>query len=244
MSDCNVNCGCEGISYNPVCSNEDGFTNYFSPCHAGCSDFKVQEKNGTNITIFTDCSCLKSNTIPPPSIIAEISEDFVAQSGTVNSGVCPVDCSKTFIALIGFLMIFSLIGATTRIPNFLLSLRSIEMRDKSASITFSVSFLSAFAFLPSPIVYGAILDSTCKVWDTTKCGETTHCLIYDTNAMQNYFAFFPAAFIFLALLADAAIFHFSTGMTIYDDENTSSTEETKEELELKEKGFKEIDLNA
>ena len=32
--------------------------------------------------------------------------------------------------------------------------------------------------------------------------------------------------------------------TIYDDENTSSTEETKEELELKEKGFKEIDLNA
>ena len=130
-------------------------------------------------------------------------------------------------------MIFSLIGATTRIPNFLLSLRSIEMRDKSASITFSVSFLSLFAFLPSPIVYGAILDSTCKVWDKTKCGETTHCLIYDTDAMRNYLAFFPAAFIVLALLADAAIFHYSKGMTIYDDENTSSTTESKEDLELK-----------
>ena len=30
--------------------------------------------------------------------------------------------------------------------------------------------------------------------------------------MQNYFAFFPAAFIFLALLSDAANFHYSKGM--------------------------------
>ena len=82
----------------------------------------------------------------------------MAQAGSVTSGVCPVDCNSTFYALLGFMMVFSLIGSTTRIPNFLLSLRSIEMRDKSASITFSVSFLSAFAFLPSPIAYGAILD--------------------------------------------------------------------------------------
>ena len=46
--------------------------------------------------------------------------------------------------------------------------------------------------------------------------------------MQNYLAFFTAAFIFLALLSDAANFHYSKGMTIHDDENTSSTEESKE----------------
>ena len=44
MSDCNLDCGCKGISYNPVCSNEDGFTNYFSPCHAGCKSFRVETK--------------------------------------------------------------------------------------------------------------------------------------------------------------------------------------------------------
>ena len=159
MGDCNLDCGCEGISYNPVCSNEDGFTNYYSPCHAGCKGFKIETKDGENTTIFTDCTCLSSSSaLPPPSIFTEVSDDFVAQAGSVASGVCPVDCNSTFYALLGFMMVFSLIGSTTRIPNFLLSLRSIEMRDKSASITFSVSFLSAFAFLPSPIAYGAILD--------------------------------------------------------------------------------------
>ena len=87
------------------------------------------------------------------------------------------------------------------------------------------------------------LFSTCTLWDTTKCGETTHCLIYDTDAMRNYLAFFPAAFIFLAFLADLGIFYYSKGMSIYD-ESDSSTTETKEDLELKEKGFKEVDLNA
>ena len=159
MGDCNLDCACEGISYNPVCSNEDGFTNYYSPCHAGCKGFKIETKDGENTTIFTDCTCLSSSSaLPPPSIFTEVSDDFVAEAGSVTSGVCPVDCNSTFYALLGFMMVFSLIGSTTRIPNFLLSLRSIEMRDKSASITFSVSFLSAFAFLPSPIAYGAILD--------------------------------------------------------------------------------------
>ena len=61
--------------------------------------------------------------------------------------------------------------------------------------------------------------------------------------MRNYLAFFPAVFIFLALLADTGIFYYSKGMTIYDDTETS-TVESREDLELKEKGFKEIDLNA
>ena len=87
------------------------------------------------------------------------------------------------------------------------------------------------------------LFSTCTLWDTTKCGETTHCLIYDTDAMRYYLAFFPAVFIFLAFLADLGIFYYSKGMTIYD-ESDSSTTETREDLELKEKGFKEVDLNA
>lgn len=61
--------------------------------------------------------------------------------------------------------------------------------------------------------------------------------------MRYYLAFFPAVFIFLAFLADLGIFYYSKGMTIYD-ESDSSTTETREDLELKEKGFKEVDLNA
>ena len=135
-----------------------------------------------------------------------------------------------------------MVGSTTRIPNFLLSLRSIELRDKSASITLSVSFLSLFAFLPSPIVYGALLDRTCILWDTTKCGETTHCLVYDTDAMRNYLAFFPAAFIILATLADVGVYYYSKDLTIYDDTNEQDTSEDGHELG-DTKSFKDVNLN-
>ena len=243
MSNCNADCNCNDVPYNPVCSNEDGFTNFFSPCHAGCKGYE-QDENGT-LTAYTDCACLltASKRIPAPSVLTENLQSF--QNGTVSSGVCPVDCQSQFFGLLVFLVIFSIVGSTTRIPNFLLSLRSIEMRDKSASITFTISFLSLFAFLPSPIFYGALLDTTCSLWDVTKCGETTHCLVYDTDAMRSYLAFIPAAFIFLALLADVGVFYYSKGMVVYDEESTNQeTATTKDDQELKEKGFKEIDLNA
>ena len=139
-----------------------------------------------------------------------------------------------------------MVGSTTRVPNFLLSLRSIELRDKSASLTFQVSFLSLFAFLPSPIIYGAVLDSTCSLWDSTKCGETTHCLMYDTDAMRNYLAFIPAAFIFLATLCDIGVYYYAKDLTIYDDsdnpdENDDSTTDGHELGDTK--NFKEVDLN-
>lgn len=227
MSDCNRDCGCAGIPYYPVCSNQDGYTNYFSPCHAGCKTF--EEFNDT--VIFRECACLKSADVadlPPPALIVTSSlgsRSDVSINSTVTSGVCPENCQNTFYLLLGFLFFFSLIGSTTRVPNFLLTLRSIELRDKSASITFSISFLSLFAFLPSPIVYGAVLDTTCKLWDTTKCGETTHCLIYDTDAMRYYLSFLPAGFIFLAFLCDLCVFYYAKGLTIYEsDEEIQTTE--------------------
>ena len=230
-SDCNANCNCEGITYNPVCSQVDGVTNFFSPCHAGCESF--EEINGT--VIYTNCACLQSSQISPPILSG------TGNYGSVSSGICPVNCDTSFYALIGFLVVFSIISSTTRIPNFLLSLRSIELRDKSASISFSISFLSLFAFLPSPLVYGALLDQTCILWDTTKCGETTHCLIYDTDAMRNYLAFFPATFMALSFLADFGVFWYCKDLTIYD-ENENKNENKNENLEMN--GFKDVDLNT
>ncbi|ESN97298.1 hypothetical protein HELRODRAFT_93106 [Helobdella robusta] len=33
--ECNRDCHCEGINFQPVCSQSQ--VQYFSPCHAGCS---------------------------------------------------------------------------------------------------------------------------------------------------------------------------------------------------------------
>ena len=35
--------------------------------------------------------------------------------------------------------------------------------------------------LPSPLIFGYLLDSTCSVWRTTKSGERGNCWIYDLD---------------------------------------------------------------
>lgn len=51
--DCNKDCSCDYVKYNPVCS-ENGEDSFISACHAGC---KRQELiNGTKT--FFDCSCI------------------------------------------------------------------------------------------------------------------------------------------------------------------------------------------
>ena len=50
-------------------------------------------------------------------------------------------------------------------------------------MAFNVVFMSLLAMLPSPILYGALIDNTCVLWQE-ECGETTNCLIYDTERLR------------------------------------------------------------
>ena len=58
----------------------------------------------------------------------------------------------------------SLISSLFRVGNVLVALRCVEVRDKSLSFGFQTVFMSLFAMLPSPIIYGAIIDNTCLLW--------------------------------------------------------------------------------
>ena len=58
----------------------------------------------------------------------------------------------------------SLIRSLSRVGNVLVALRCVEVRDKSLSFGFQTVFMSLFAMLPSPIIYGAIIDNTCLLW--------------------------------------------------------------------------------
>ena len=40
----------------------------------------------------------------------------------------------------------------------------MAVEDKSLSMAFNVVFMSLFAMLPAPMVYGAIIDNTCILW--------------------------------------------------------------------------------
>merc|ERR1719348_1428202 len=162
----------------------DGKTMFFSPCQAGCKNFtlipftgkegKLEEKR-----IFSDCSCvadaskiLNTSKADPwwnskgaglPSPLAPMETNVFDMTNAVE-GFCPFDCNQVFLMMIGALALLSILNSTGRVGNQLLTLRAVETRDKAASLAIMVTLLSVFVFLPSPIVFGAIIDHTCLVW--------------------------------------------------------------------------------
>lgn len=43
---------------------------------------------------------------------------------------------------------------------------------------------SLLGYLPAPIFVGAVVDSTCRLWQTTTCGDHKSCLLYDTDQFR------------------------------------------------------------
>lgn len=241
---CQESCGCSESSFQPTCSM-DGETLFFSPCHAGCKEMDteiVMKKGREKIQkIYSDCSCVRESaaalnmtTAEPWWKESELKSPLVggsqlasAPSGAVG-GYCPLDCSGQFSIIIGLLSVMSLLGATGRIGNQLVSLRAVDPADKAASITIMVSVLSLFVFLPSPIIFGSIMDNACMVWGQN-CGETTNCLLYDTDAMRHTLCYFVAVCILLATFADIGVWWNCKHIEIFDTEE----DETSDDVEMK-----------
>ena len=245
--DCNKNCGCSSTQYEPICS-ADGETVLFSPCQAGCKDVEevvVDQEENKTIKRYLQCACViasakdtqypneianppptgwpELNNLPPPTVSSGETQilDYA------YAGYCPSDCSKQFYLLLGLMLSIGLIAATSRLPNTLILLRAIEQRDKAAALTLTVSFVSAFALLPSPIVYGSVYDGACTIW-AEKCGEKLNCLAYNTDKLRVGVGTLSSVFMALGLCCDIAVWYYVKGLNIYDDDNDSKNDDNDE----------------
>ena len=205
---CDSSCDCSLTSFQPTCSS-DGSTLFFSPCQAGCTEaatIKLSlEGREVDRKVYSSCSCVTTNQSSPwwsrhhqDPAFSPLSP---AQEPTDSAlaGYCPFDCSTQFSLFVGLLSVFSLLGSTGRIGNQLVSLRAVQPRDKSAGLIIMVSLLSLFVFLPSPIIVANIMDNSCQVWGNN-CGETTNCILYDTDAMRKTLCYFVSVCLALATL--------------------------------------------
>lgn len=61
-------------------------------------------------------------------------------------------------------------------------LSCVDEHDKSVAMGFGL-MLMGFAFIPSPIFFGAILDNSCLVWGKT-CSGTGNCWLYDGRELR------------------------------------------------------------
>ncbi|WAQ95690.1 SO2B1-like protein [Mya arenaria] len=132
-SSCNSDCACSN-AFLPVCDGNG--TNYFSPCHAGCT--------GGSFYKFTNCSCVPG--------------------GEVSTGLCEFQgCSSMWLFLaINFLA--TVLGASLMMPTFIFTIRIVPNDLKSMAIGLSALATSLFGWLPGPVIGGKLVDAACILW--------------------------------------------------------------------------------
>lgn len=167
----------------PVCGN-NGLT-YFSPCHAGCTAFSSSSN-------YTNCACVHANITNIYSGVggsqahASIGREDFAEVTVVpvaTAGPCTTPCRTIYPFLI-LLFFMTFIVASTQMPLLMIVLRSVSEEERSFALGMQFVIFRLFGYIPAPILFGNLIDSTCLLWKST-CGEKGgRCLIYDIESFR------------------------------------------------------------
>ncbi|XP_069484523.1 solute carrier organic anion transporter family member 1A2-like isoform X1 [Ambystoma mexicanum] len=169
-SECNVDCSCPTNIWDPVCG-ADGVT-YVSACLAGCDSSITTGKH----LELTNCSCVEASGLP-----------------YINASASPGQCQReeTCDTMLLYYLIISLICCLIysfgAMPGYMVLIRSLKPEEKSLGLGIHLLTSRALGGIPSPIFYGAVIDSTCLKWGTTSCGAPGACRIYDSDAFRNIY---------------------------------------------------------
>ncbi|CAJ0955370.1 unnamed protein product, partial [Mesorhabditis belari] len=214
---CNANCGCEGAKLYPVC-DIDGNA-FYSPCHAGCREAKINKHNA-NDAEFTSCEC--------------------AVDGLVSKNLCKDECKFATAIFFATVIIGAFIAGTGVVPSLLILLRSVPPSTRSISLGLQGFMVSLFGTLPSPFLWGVIIDSTCLVWEYACNGGHGACSLYNSTEMRTRMHFTYTGIRTIALFTDLYVYINSKDLKIMDDEEKESeVEEAVRRGSVRLRDFKE-----
>lgn len=143
--------------------------------------------------------------------------NFISKfGGSATPSPCPVDCLHNFYTLLIVMCIIKFITGTEIATNFLLGLRCVEERDKAVSIGLTSAIIKFCAVIPSPILFGYILDHSCLLWGKT-CSKKGNCWLYDNDIIKYTFNITAGMFILIGTLWDIGTWYFSKNVKIFDD---------------------------
>ncbi|GAV05453.1 hypothetical protein RvY_15585-2 [Ramazzottius varieornatus] len=171
-----MNCGCSELEFRPVYDPKSG-VNFYSPCHAGCSKYQVREWHDEEFRYYDNCSCTKN------SVWFYDDVDNQMLNGRMIGGFAPKECHLLWVFIVVFFVAMFFLGLPLA-GSIMVQYRLVDPDLKSMSTALATVLTSAFGYLPAPIFMGAIVDSTCRLWQKSSCGENKFCLLYDTDEFR------------------------------------------------------------
>lgn len=161
---CELSCECNFDELSPICGS-NGVT-YFSSCHAGCTN---ATKMGDSVN-YSECKCIPTQE---------------NKFGSAQNGYCKDDCNSVYLFVVMFAL-FVFVHSTSEVGSMLLIMRCTHPKDKAMAMGIIQFAIGLFGNIPCPIIYGAVIDSACKVWGMI-CGKQGYCSLYDSDMFRHHF---------------------------------------------------------
>ena len=99
-------------------------------------------------------------------------------------GPCYAHC-QMLLPFMVLLFFMTLMVAITQMPLLMVVLRSVAEEEKAFALGIQFVIFRLFGYIPSPIIFGNVIDSTCLLWKQTCEGsQGGRCLIYDIVAFR------------------------------------------------------------
>ncbi|CAL2050927.1 unnamed protein product [Caenorhabditis brenneri] len=191
--ECNSQCFCENARLYPVC-DKTGYA-YFSPCHAGCREAK--QYGSDPLLDFTSCQC--------------------APGGVVSKKYCENTCKTSTVVFFLTVLPGSFVAGLGVVPAMLILLRSVPPESRSLSLGLQGMAVSLFGTLPSPIIWGLVIDAACLVWDKTCNGARGACSIYHPDRLRVWMHLLYVVIRTIALITDIYVWKHAKHLNIMDE---------------------------
>nr|XP_047902757.1 solute carrier organic anion transporter family member 1A2 isoform X4 [Anser cygnoides]XP_047902758.1 solute carrier organic anion transporter family member 1A2 isoform X4 [Anser cygnoides] len=175
LAGCNRDCDCALKIWDPVCG-KNGIT-YVSPCLAGC---KASRGTGKSV-VFENCTCVAAS-------------EFSYQNASAILGQCDrgESCDKMLHYFLILQLVCSFIFSLAAMPGYMVLIRSLKPEEKSFGVGIHELASRVFAGIPSPIYFGALIDTTCLKWGTMTCGGEGACRLYNIVTYRWLYLGLPA----------------------------------------------------
>ncbi|XP_023718722.1 solute carrier organic anion transporter family member 74D [Cryptotermes secundus] len=209
--DCNATCNCDRNKFSPICGRDK--STYFSACHAGCQNITLVDGK---IVSYSECLCMQNNS----ANISQIGKEPLANA---TIGYCDLECDN-FIWYIILFSIFVFIHSTSEVGSMLLILRCVDPRDKAMALGLIQFAIGLFGNVPCPIVYGAVVDSACLVWEMAS-GERGACRLYDADVFRKFYHGTTGAILLCAFFMDIIVWYKAGSINFVDEQVPPQEEE-------------------